>query len=192
MYKLKWKKIYKTKYFFKDRFGNIELVIELEHCEWHITDNIFTKERADYLAASMEELTGIKHYVIEVEYENKADVVYGSRFTGENPHRVHYFWHYIGNKFITLLSNMFTNLNLTDIESCYKLFKTDIIKQITINSKGFSVEPELTYRVSRLNCKVFEVGISYAGRSYSEGKKIKWKDGVFAVLAILRYGLFRK
>jgi glycosyltransferase involved in cell wall biosynthesis len=120
-----------------------------------------------------------------------ADVVYGSRFVGENPHRVHYFYHYIGNKFITMLSNMFTNLNLTDMETCYKLFKAEIVQQIQIKSKGFGVEPEITCKVARLKCRIFEVGISYAGRSYEEGKKIKWRHGFYAVLTILKYGLFR-
>ena len=100
-----------------------------------------------------------------------ADVVYGSRFTGGNPHRVHLFWHYIGNKFITLLCNMFSNLNLTDIETCYKLFKAEVLKNIEIESSGFGIEPEITIKIARMNYKVYEVGISYAGRSYKEGKK---------------------
>ncbi|GAB4375772.1 MAG: glycosyltransferase family 2 protein [Calditrichia bacterium] len=119
-----------------------------------------------------------------------ADVVYGSRFAGEGPHRVLFFWHYVGNKLLTLISNMFSNLNLTDMETCFKLFKTEVIRQITIRSKGFGVEPELTLKVARLNCKVFEVGISYAGRSYQEGKKITWKDGIRAFGSILRFGIF--
>lgn len=118
-----------------------------------------------------------------------ADVVFGSRFTGEGPHRVHLFWHYIGNKFLTLLSNMFSNLNLTDMESCYKLFKADIIHQINVESRGFGVEPELTIKVARMGCKIFEVGISYAGRSYHEGKKITWLDGLAAIWTILKYGI---
>ncbi len=121
-----------------------------------------------------------------------ADVVYGSRFTGEGPHRVHYFWHYLGNKFLTLLSNSFSNLNLTDMETCYKLFKIDILKQITIESHGFGIEPEITLKVSRLDCRVFEVGISYAGRSYHEGKKITWRDGIDAILTIFKYGLLER
>ncbi|MBW1861582.1 MAG: glycosyltransferase family 2 protein [Deltaproteobacteria bacterium] len=122
--------------------------------------------------------------------EGKADVVFGSRFLGEGPHRVHLFWHYVGNKFLTILSNMFTNLNLTDMETCYKLFRTEIIKQIDIKQKGFGVEPEITAKVAKTKCRVYEVGISYYGRSYSEGKKISWKDGLKAIFLILRYGIF--
>lgn len=118
-----------------------------------------------------------------------ADVVYGSRFTGEGPHRVHYFWHYVGNKFLTLLSNMFSNLNLTDMETCYKLFRTEVLRKIRIESTGFGIEPEITIKVARLNCKVFEVGISYAGRTYQEGKKITWRDGINAIWTIFKYGL---
>ena len=123
--------------------------------------------------------------------EGKADVVFGSRFLGEGPHRVHLFWHYVGNKFLTILSNMFTNLNLTDMETCYKLFRTDIIKQIDIVQKGFGVEPEITAKVAKKKCRVYEVGISYYGRSYSEGKKINWKDGLKAIYVILKYSIFR-
>lgn len=122
--------------------------------------------------------------------DGKADVVYGSRFLGGDPHRVHMFWHYIGNKFLTLLSNMFTNLNLTDMETCYKLFKTDIIKGIDLKERGFGIEPELTSKVAKLrNCRIYEVGISYSGRSYEEGKKINWKDGCRAVYLIIKYGI---
>ena len=123
--------------------------------------------------------------------EGKADVVFGSRFLGEGPHRVHLFWHCVGNKFLTILSNMFTNLNLTDMETCYKLFRTDIIKQIDIAQKRFGVEPEITAKVAKKKCRVYEVGISYYGRSYSEGKKINWKDGLKAIYVILRCGIFR-
>lgn len=123
--------------------------------------------------------------------DGKADVVYGSRFLGGGPHRVHLFWHYVGNKFLTILSNMFTNLNLTDMETCYKLFKTDVIKDITIEENGFGIEPELTAKVAKKKCRVYEVGISYYGRSYAEGKKINWKDGLWAVFAILKYSIFR-
>jgi glycosyltransferase involved in cell wall biosynthesis len=122
--------------------------------------------------------------------EGKADVVYGSRFLGGDPHRVHLFWHYIGNKFLTLLSNMFTNLNLTDMETCYKLFKTEIIKGIELKERGFGIEPELTSKVARIkNCRIYEVGISYSGRSYEEGKKINWKDGCKAIHRIIKYGV---
>jgi glycosyltransferase involved in cell wall biosynthesis len=122
--------------------------------------------------------------------EGKADVVYGSRFLGEGPHRVHMFWHYVGNKFLTVLSNMFTNLNLTDMETCYKTFGTPVLKNITLKQKGFGVEPEITAKMAKQKCRVYEVGISYYGRSYSEGKKINWKDGIRAVYYIMRYGLF--
>ncbi len=122
--------------------------------------------------------------------DGKADVVYGSRFLGGGPHRVHLFWHYVGNKFLTILSNMFTNLNLTDMETCYKLFRTEIIKGIKIQQKRFGVEPEITAKIARKKCRIYEVGISYYGRSYSEGKKIGWKDGFTAIYCILKYGLF--
>jgi glycosyltransferase involved in cell wall biosynthesis len=118
-----------------------------------------------------------------------ADVVLGSRFSGEGPHRVHLFWHYLGNKFITLFCNAFSNLNLTDMECCYKLFKTEILKSIKIESQRFGFEPEVVLKVARAHCRIFEVGISYAGRSYEEGKKITWRDGVEAIGVILKYGL---
>ncbi|MCU0596811.1 MAG: glycosyltransferase family 2 protein, partial [Desulfobacterota bacterium] len=122
--------------------------------------------------------------------EGKADVVFGSRFMGEGPHRVHMFWHYVGNKILTLLSNMFTNLNLTDMETCYKVFRSEVIKRIRIEENGFGLEPELTAKVAKLHCRVYEVGISYYGRSYGEGKKITWKDGIKALYVIVRYSLF--
>ncbi len=122
--------------------------------------------------------------------EGKADVVFGSRFMGGDPHRVHLFWHYMGNRILTLLSNMFTNLNLTDMETCYKVFRTEVIKGLTIEQDRFGIEPELTAKVARARCRIYEVGISYHGRSYTEGKKIGWKDGFKAIYVILRYGLF--
>ena len=121
--------------------------------------------------------------------EDKADVVYGSRFTGEGPHRVHLFWHYVGNRMLTLMSNIFTNLNLTDMETCYKVFKTEVLEKITIEQNRFGVEPELTAKIAKMRCRVYEVGISYYGRSYDEGKKINWKDGFKALYCILKYGL---
>jgi len=122
--------------------------------------------------------------------EGKADVVFGSRFLGGGPHRVHLFWHYVGNKFLTILSNMFTNLNLTDMETCYKLFRTEIIKGIDLEQKGFGVEPEITAKIAKKDCRIYEVGISYYGRSYGEGKKINWRDGFKAIYYIIKYGIF--
>ena len=121
--------------------------------------------------------------------ESKADIVYGSRFVGGESHRVLYFWHSLGNKFLTFLSNMFTNLNLTDMEVCYKVFKRDILNNIELQEDRFGFEPEFTAKISRLGCPIYEVGISYYGRTYSEGKKINWRDGVRAVYVILKYGL---
>ncbi len=123
--------------------------------------------------------------------DGKADVVYGSRFLGGGPHRVHLFWHYVGNKFLTLLSNMFTNLNLTDMETCYKMMKAEVVRQIVIEQNRFGMEPEITAKIARLKCRIFEVGVSYYGRTYEEGKKINWKDGFKAVYCIFRYGIFR-
>ena len=122
--------------------------------------------------------------------DGKADVVYGSRFLGEGPHRVHLFWHYVGNRLLTILSNMFTNLNLTDMETCYKLFRTEIIKGIIIKEDGFGIEPEITAKVAKMKCRIYEVGISYYGRSYKEGKKINWRDGLKALFVILKFGIF--
>ncbi len=121
--------------------------------------------------------------------DGNADVVFGSRFTGGDCHRVLYFWHSVGNRFLTLLSNMFTNLNLTDMEVCYKVFRRDIINQVTIQENRFGFEPEITAKIAKLNCRIYEVGISYFGRSYEEGKKIGWKDGVQALWCILKYNL---
>ena len=121
--------------------------------------------------------------------ENKADVVFGSRFVGEGPHRVLYFWHSLGNRFLTLLSNMFTNINLTDMETCYKVFRSGIIKSIRIEESRFGFEPEITAKVARTGCRIYEVGISYAGRTYGEGKKIGWRDGFRAIWCILKYNL---
>ncbi len=122
-----------------------------------------------------------------------ADVVYGSRFMGSQPHRILFFWHTIGNRFLTFLSNMFTNLNLTDMETCYKLFKTELIQSISLTEQRFGFEPEVTAKISRIpRIRIYEVGISYYGRTYEEGKKIGWKDGVRAIYCILKYGLFRR
>ncbi len=120
-----------------------------------------------------------------------ADVVYGSRFMGGNPHRILFFWHSIGNKFLSFLSNMFTNLNLTDMETCYKLFRRDIIQQIALKENRFGFEPEVTAKIARVpEIRIYEVGISYYGRTYAEGKKINWKDGFSAIYCILKYNIF--
>jgi glycosyltransferase involved in cell wall biosynthesis len=123
--------------------------------------------------------------------DDKADVVFGSRFMGGEPHRVVYFWHRVGNGFLTLLSNMFTNLNLTDMETCYKAFRRDIIQSIQIEENRFGFEPEVTAKIAKMKCRIYEVGISYYGRTYEEGKKINWKDGVRALYCILKYNIQR-
>jgi glycosyltransferase involved in cell wall biosynthesis len=129
--------------------------------------------------------------IIQPVLKGFADVVYGSRFIGGNPHRILFFWHTIGNKFLTFLSNMFTNLNLSDMETCYKLFKTSIIQKIELKEKRFGFEPEVTAKISRIkNIRIYEVGISYYGRTFQEGKKIGWKDGFRAIWCILKYNLF--
>ena len=125
--------------------------------------------------------------------EGFADVVYGSRFMGANPHRILFFWHTVGNRFLTSMSNMFTNLNLTDMETCYKLFRTEIIQRLYLKEKRFGFEPEVTAKISRVpGIRVYEVGISYYGRTYDEGKKIGWKDGFRALYCILKYNLFQR
>jgi len=125
--------------------------------------------------------------------EGRADVVYGSRFKGSNPHRILFFWHSIGNHILTFLSNMFTNLNLTDMETCYKLFRADVLKSLPLKEKRFGFEPEVTARISRVpGIRIYEIGISYYGRTYAEGKKINWKDGVRAIYCILKYNLWSR
>ena len=121
---------------------------------------------------------------------NNADVVYGSRFIGSDQKRVLFFWHSVGNKFLTLLSNMLTNLNLTDMECCYKAFKTEVIKNINLKENRFGFEPEITAKISKKDIRIYEVGIKYFGRKYSEGKKITWKDGFRAIYCIIYYNLF--
>ncbi|OGW36831.1 MAG: glycosyl transferase [Nitrospirae bacterium RBG_13_39_12] len=122
-----------------------------------------------------------------------ADVVYGSRFIGGNAHRIFFFWHYVGNKFLTFLSNILTNIKLTDMESCYKLFKTDIIKGIELKEQRFGFEPEITAKIAKVkNIKIYEVGISYFGRTYAEGKKISWRDGIAAIYCILKYNFIKR
>ena len=130
--------------------------------------------------------------LIRPVFKASADVVYGSRFMGGSPHRILFFWHTIGNKFLTMLSNMFTNQNLTDMETCYKLFRSSILKNILLKESRFGFEPEVTAKISRIpEIKIYEVGISYYGRTYAEGKKINWKDGFRAIFCILKYGLFK-
>jgi len=129
--------------------------------------------------------------LVEPIVHGKADVVYGSRFMGGEPHRVLYFWHRLGNGFLTLLSNMLTNLNLTDMETCYKVFKRNVIQSIRIEEDRFGFEPEITAKIAKMGCTIYEVGIAYYGRTYEEGKKIVWKDGFRAIYCILKYNLFR-
>lgn len=129
--------------------------------------------------------------MIQPIINNKADVVFGSRFMGGEPHRVVYFWHRVGNGIITLISNMFTNLTLTDIETCYKAFRREILQSINIEEDRFGFEPEITAKVSKIKCRIYEVGISYYGRTYEEGKKINWQDGIRALYCILKYNLLR-
>jgi glycosyltransferase involved in cell wall biosynthesis len=123
--------------------------------------------------------------------DGKADVVFGSRFMGAEAHRVVYFWHMVGNKFLTLLSNMFTGINLTDMETCYKVFRREVLQKITIEENRFGFEPEITAKVAKLDCVIYEVGISYYGRTYAEGKKIGWRDGFRALWAIVKYNFLR-
>jgi glycosyltransferase involved in cell wall biosynthesis len=128
--------------------------------------------------------------LVEPIIQDKADVVFGSRFLGGDAHRVLYFYHRLGNGFLTLLSNIFTNLNLTDMETCYKVFRREIIQSIDIKENRFGFEPEITAKIAKLHCRIYEVGISYYGRTYEEGKKIGWRDGVRAIYCILKYNLF--
>jgi glycosyltransferase involved in cell wall biosynthesis len=128
--------------------------------------------------------------LLEPIFSGDADAVFGSRFLGGRPHRVLYFWHMVGNRFLTLLSNMFTNLNLTDIETCYKVFRAPLIKSLHLREDRFGFEAEVTAKLAKTGCRIYEVGISYSGRTYEEGKKVNWKDGVRAIYAILRYNLF--
>lgn len=129
------------------------------------------------------------HVLIEPILDGRADVVFGSRFLG-GPHRVLFFWHYVGNKFLTLLSNAFNNLNLTDMETCYKAFKSDVLKKIVLKCNRFEFEPEFTAKVAKNRFRIYEVPISYSGRGYDEGKKITWKDGVTAIITIVRFSFF--
>lgn len=133
------------------------------------------------------------HLLLQPILEGQADVVFGSRFMGGNPHRILFFWHSIGNKFLTMLSNAFTNLNLTDMETCYKLFRSEVIQGLRLQEKRFGFEPEVTAKVSRIpGIRIYEVGISYYGRTYQEGKKINWRDGFRAIYCILKYNLWQR
>jgi glycosyltransferase involved in cell wall biosynthesis len=127
--------------------------------------------------------------LLEPILDGRADVVYGSRFLG-GPHRVNFFWHYVGNRFLTIFSNMLSNLNLTDMETCYKVFRREVLGKIKIRSSRFGFEPEITMKVAKLKCRVYEVPISYSGRDYSEGKKIGWKDGLAAIFHLVRFRFF--
>ena len=129
--------------------------------------------------------------LLEPILKGKADVVFGSRFQGSRPHRVVYYWHMVGNKVLTTLSNMLTNLNLSDMETCYKVFRREVIQSIKIEENRFGFEPEITAKVAKMECRIYEVGISYYGRTYKEGKKIGWKDGVRAIYCIIKYNLFK-
>jgi glycosyltransferase involved in cell wall biosynthesis len=132
------------------------------------------------------------NYLLKPIIKGFADVVFGSRFMGGSPHRVLFFWHTIGNKFLTTLSNMYSNLNLTDMETCYKMFNTKMVQSLKLREKRFGFEPEVTVKISQIpNIRIYEVGISYYGRTYAEGKKIGWKDGFRAIYCILKYGLFK-
>jgi glycosyltransferase involved in cell wall biosynthesis len=128
--------------------------------------------------------------LLEPIFSGNADVVFGSRFIGDRPHRVLYFWHMVGNRFLTLLSNIFTNLNLTDLETCYKAFRAPLVKNLRLREDRFGFDPEITAKLSKTGCRIYEVGISYNGRTYAEGKKVNWKDGLRAIYAVLRYNLF--
>jgi glycosyltransferase involved in cell wall biosynthesis len=140
--------------------------------------------------ADLEYNPGDYQVLLEPIFSGKADAVFGSRFMGGGPHRVLYFWHMVGNRFLTLLSNMFTDLNLTDLETCYKAFRAPLVKSLDLRENRFGFEPEVTAKLAKAKCRIYEVGISYNGRTYREGKKVNWKDGVRTIYAILRYNLF--
>jgi dolichol-phosphate mannosyltransferase len=155
--------------------------------------NGFKKATGDFIAiqdADLEYKPNDMLRLLEPLVSNEADVVFGSRFLPHGPIRVLYFWHSIGNRLLTFISNMFTNLNLTDMEVCYKIFRREVLQNINLKEKRFGFEPEITAKVARLGCRIYEVGISYYGRTYEEGKKITWKDGIRAIWCILKYNLW--
>ncbi len=154
----------------------------------------FSKASGDIVLvqdADLEYDPGEYHILLKPILDGKADVVYGSRFAGHGTHRVLYFWHYVGNRFLTLLSNIFTNMNLTDMETCYKVFRIEALEGIVIEQNRFGFEPEITAKMAKKKLRIYEVPISYYGRTYEEGKKIGWKDGVNAIWCILKYNLLR-
>jgi len=189
-----------------DQSPEILKQLAVDHDEIRVFSQAFNQGKGAALKRGFEAATGDVIIIqdADLEYDpadygkliqpitdGKADVVYGSRFIGEL-HRVHLYWHYLGNRCLTMLSNMLTNLNLTDMETCYKAFHKDVVGKLTIESRGFEVEPELTAKIARMHFRIYEVGISYAGRDYAEGKKITWKDGFRAIWAIIKFNLFRR